>query len=312
MPRQVLGTLALPATRYALLAAYYRVPSPSRRPARPRVRDRFGVLLIALAACTTPTEPRFPDDAIPLDLQPQFRLWWRMTQACSGLGGDVGAVRWYVQPDVETLHIPGDHGGHYGGYWWAIGNRILLTERAVTDGWLVRHEMLHALIGRAGHPRDHFVDRCGGIVTCSGECQREAGPDPQPGVDGVEIDATELDVTVSVVPSPTFGLHEHGGWFAYVVAATNPRPEPVWVRVKRPRPDARGAATFGFVEGPTVWSYASTTESRIAFGPRQTKRYTYDRTAIAGSGYTYKAGAHEVRGFFNSDTTPPASFTILP
>ena len=257
-----------------------------------------------------PTEPHFPDNAIPLDVQPQFALWWRMTQACSGLRGDLGAVHWYLQPDVETLQIPGDHDQQYGGYWWAIGNRILLTEKAVTDGWLVRHEMLHALIGRAGHPRGQFFDRCGGIVTCAGDCQREAGSGPPPGADAAEIDATELDVSVSVVPSPSFGLHEHGGWFAYVVTATNPRPAPVWVRVRRPRPDARSAATFGFVEGPAVWSYAYTTEPRIAFGPGQTKRYTYDRAAITG--HVYRAGPHEVRGFFNSDTTPPASFTILP
>jgi hypothetical protein len=291
---------------------FYPVPSSSKRIQKARRRDRFAVLLLALAACTTPTEPRFPNDAIPIDGQPQFALWWRMTQACSGLRGDLGAVHWFVQPGVETLQIPGDHDGQYGGYWWSIGNRILLTEKAVTDGWLVRHEMLHALIGRAGHPRGEFVDQCGGIVTCTGACRREAGPDPQPAVDAAEIDATELDVTVSVVPSPTFGLYENGGRFAYVVTATNPRPEAVWVRVRRPQPDARGAATFGFIEGPTVWSYAYTTEQRIAFGPRQTKRYTYDRTAIAGSGSAYRAGAHEVRGFFNSDTTPPASFTILP
>jgi hypothetical protein len=278
-----------------------------------RLRNRLAALLIAIGACTFPTEAHFPDDAVALDVPPQFALWWRMTEACSGLRGHLGAIRWYVQPDVETLHIPGDHDGPYGAYWWSSGNRILLTEKAITDGWLVRHEMLHALIGRSGHPRGQFVDRCGGIVTCTGECQREAGAGPQPAADAVEIDATELDVTVSVVPSPTFGVHDNGGWFAYVVTATNPRPEAVWVRIQRPRPDAHGAATFGFVEGPRVWSYAYTTDTRVAFGPRQTKRYTYDRAAaINVSGYVYAAGPHAVRGFFNTDTTPPVSFTILP
>jgi hypothetical protein len=235
-----------------------------------------------------------------------------MTEACSGLRGDLHAVRWYVQPDVTALHIPGDDDGQYGGYWWATGNRILLTEKAITDGWLVRHEMLHALIGRPGHSRAEFIDRCGGIVTCTGECQHEVGPGPQPDPDAVEIDATELEVAVSVVPSPSFGIHENGGWFAYVVTATNRRPDAVWVRVQRPSPDARSAATFGFVEGPTAWSHAWTSEARVAFGPGQTKRYTYDRAAITGNGYAYRAGAHAVRGFFNSDTTPPLSFTILP
>jgi hypothetical protein len=283
-----------------------------RSHSRGQLRHRVAALLIALGACTSPTEPTFPDDVVALEMQPQFVLWWRMTEACSGRRGDLHAVRWYVQPHVETLHIPGERNGQYGAYWWSIGNRILLTERAVTDGWLVRHEMLHALIGQAGHPRGDFIDRCGGIVTCTGECQRDAGAGAQPATDAVEIDATELDVTVSVVPSPSFGIHENGGWFAYVVTATNPRSEPVWVRVRRPGPDARGAATFGFVEGPAVWSYAYTTDDRIAFGPQQTKRYTYDRGAITGTGYAYKAGAHAVRGFFNTDTTPPVSFTILP
>jgi hypothetical protein len=276
-----------------------------------RLRDRVAALLLAVSACTSPTEPQFPGDALALDVQPQFVLWWRMTEACSGRRGDLSAIRWYVQPGVEALHIPGD-AGDYGAYWWASGNRILLTERAVTDGWLVRHEMLHALLGRAGHPRGEFVDRCGGIVTCTGECQREAGSGPQPAPDAVEIDATELDVSVSVVPAPTFGIHDNGGWFAYIVTATNPRAEAVWVRVQRPRPDLHGAVTFGFVEGPSVWSYAYTTERRIAFGPRQTKRYTYDRGPIAGRASAYKAGLHAVRGFFNTDTTPPVSFTILP
>lgn len=235
-----------------------------------------------------------------------------MTESCSGLRGDLASVQWYVQPGVETLQIPGDHNGQLAGYWWGIGNRILLTERAVTSGWLVRHEMLHALIGRAGHPRAQFVDRCGGIVTCVGECQREAGPAPQPSVDAQEIDARELEVSVSIAPSAAFGMYENGGWFAYVVTATNPRPEAVWVRIGRLRPDARSAATFGFLEGPSVWSYAYTTEIRLAFGPHETKRYTYDRVTMPTSGQMYAAGAREVRGFFNTDTTPPVPFTILP
>jgi hypothetical protein len=172
--------------------------------------------------------------------------------------------------------------------------------------------MLHALVGRAGHPREQFGDRCGGIVTCTGECQREAGALTQVPANAMEIDAADLDVTVSVVPSKTFGLYENGGWFAYVVTATNPLPEPVWVRIQRPQTDAGGAATFGFVEGPTVWSYAWTSESRVGFGPGQTKRYTYDRATRATAGHVYRAGAHTVRGFFNSDTTPPLAFTIAP
>jgi hypothetical protein len=46
------------------------------------------------------------------------------------------------------------------GWWMRRGNRIYLPANALGEEWLVRHEMLHALIQRGSHPTDRFVGAC--------------------------------------------------------------------------------------------------------------------------------------------------------
>jgi hypothetical protein len=40
------------------------------------------------------------------------------------------------------------------------GNRIYLPANSLSEEWLVRHEMLHALLQRGSHPPDVFVEAC--------------------------------------------------------------------------------------------------------------------------------------------------------
>jgi hypothetical protein len=40
------------------------------------------------------------------------------------------------------------------------GNRIYLPANALGEEWLVRHEMLHALLQRGSHPVAKFVEAC--------------------------------------------------------------------------------------------------------------------------------------------------------
>ena len=45
--------------------------------------------------------------------------------------------------------------------WWVReGNRIYLPANALGEEWLVRHEMLHALLQRGTHPSSIFVHDC--------------------------------------------------------------------------------------------------------------------------------------------------------
>ena len=42
----------------------------------------------------------------------------------------------------------------------AQGNRVYLPANALGEEWLVRHEMLHALMQRGSHPSEMFVEAC--------------------------------------------------------------------------------------------------------------------------------------------------------
>jgi hypothetical protein len=45
--------------------------------------------------------------------------------------------------------------------WWVRnGNRIYLPANALGEEWLVRHEMLHALLQTGTHPPEVFIDAC--------------------------------------------------------------------------------------------------------------------------------------------------------
>ena len=46
------------------------------------------------------------------------------------------------------------------GWWVREGNRIYLPANGLGEEWLVRHEMLHALLQRGSHPNKKFVDAC--------------------------------------------------------------------------------------------------------------------------------------------------------
>ena len=105
-----------------------------------------------------------------------YRQWWTLTERCAGRQASFDDVSWYVVPNAETL--PGTNGLNGLSY----GDRIVLAgaNDGTAAGDLVRHEMLHAILGSgvAGHPRDMFVGRCAGVVVCVAECLTDGGPAP--------------------------------------------------------------------------------------------------------------------------------------
>jgi hypothetical protein len=108
-----------------------------------------------------------------------YAQWWAETQACALRTGDVASIRWYVVPGVAHFRtVRGDGVASY----HAATRRIVVAEEALLSGPVVRHEMLHALLGDvAGHPGDAFLGDCAGVVSCRAECRREAGrPVPRP------------------------------------------------------------------------------------------------------------------------------------
>ena len=126
---------------------------------------------LAVTACSDLFAPAVPEGAIQLKPVPaEYEGWWRLAERCSGTQGEFAFVGWGVVPGVST--IPGTDGAV--GTYYRNYHQIILVERGTHDGHLVRHEMLHALIRVGGHPREFFVERCGGLVSCGGPCYEEA------------------------------------------------------------------------------------------------------------------------------------------
>jgi hypothetical protein len=185
-------------------------------------RCAISSLALSIVACRAPTTP-LPSGAERFEPPAVYAEWWELTEACSGLSGDFARVTWYRVPNTET--IPLSEGGLVNGRWDADGNRIILGGDNLEAGDLVRHEMLHALLRRGGHPRAMFIGRCRSTVGCTGSCITDGGPAPPPDPLAIQVSPAALQVGVEIVPTAP-GAHVNGGYFMMVVSARNTRYAP--------------------------------------------------------------------------------------
>ena len=118
-------------------------------------------------ALATPELPAGAESLAPLAT---YADWWQATEQCAGLHGNMARVTWFVVPN-RTSFVYDDV--QYDGYWWDRVHWIILAGEKVTDGMVVRHEMLHELLGRGDHPAEYFQQRCGGIVVCNDACRAD-------------------------------------------------------------------------------------------------------------------------------------------
>jgi len=124
------------------------------------MKSVFAVLSAALVLSACGMEPSpLPAGAIPMVAHPEYATWWQSTEACSGLTGNFARVEWYQVPNVSTFQ---SRAGTVVGLWEnsAGRNRITIAGDYLDNELVVRHEMLHALLDRAGHPQEYFVTRC--------------------------------------------------------------------------------------------------------------------------------------------------------
>jgi hypothetical protein len=258
---------------------------------------------LGTTGCDGITEPKLPAGAVPMQAPLVYGLWWEMTEACSGISGDLSSVRWYELPGATNLEV---NGRTYQSYWLATGNRIVVAGRSRMAGPLIRHEMLHALTGPK-HSREYFVDKCGGIVACEGQCLAEAGEPSAPPGDAATITPSDLDVAVDVTPAQA-AFTSDSGWVAITVSAKNTRAYPVWVHLLPVGPGSSYSATFGYevrcestCGGRSAYAYVAA--DRMGFNPGQTRRYSFD--------LQLPPDLFLVRGNFNSDTTSEKSLGVM-
>jgi hypothetical protein len=264
---------------------------------------------IAVTACDRLVGLPLPSDAEQFSPPAVYSTWWNMTQACSGQTGSLGAVTWFKTS--KALHDPRT-GEVIIGYWVAGSNWIVLETTAMRDGGAVRHEMLHALLQQGGHPRNQFLGKCAGTVSCAEACVRDAGPYPQPPDPPIHVQADSIDMAVDVEPAnPNSGYD--GGFFSITVVAHNRSMH--WATVLPVFSVTDSARTFSFdVRGPTgglsIGDIALDPSERI-FAPGETKKKVFD-FVIGDDPFSQQLqpGNYSVRGAFSDIWSSYSSFVV--
>lgn len=108
------------------------------------------IVLIVLTACGFD-----PGDDSPMTPPSVYREWWAKTEACSGLRGNFDRVKWSVVAGHSFPCASGRCAGH-----WEPGHEVFIAEQWLMNEMVVRHEMLHDLLERAGHPDPPFGSPC--------------------------------------------------------------------------------------------------------------------------------------------------------
>jgi hypothetical protein len=118
-----------------------------------------------------PEPPELPSGAEALVAPSTYVEWWRETERCAGVYAELKRVSWFVVPNRTSFPY---RGGQYDGYWWNGVHWILLAGDKVQNAMIVRHEMLHDLLGKGNHPARYFQERCAGVVGCNEVCRADS------------------------------------------------------------------------------------------------------------------------------------------
>lgn len=119
------------------------------------------VASLAASGCAgfEPSPSELPSFSVRIPAPEKFQSWHASTESCSGLAADFQTVEWYVVPDVDSFLVDG---APRVGMWQRVGGRsqIIIAGNYLDHEMVVRHEILHHLLGREGHPSDLFVEKC--------------------------------------------------------------------------------------------------------------------------------------------------------
>lgn len=100
--------------------------------------------------------PTVPTGAVPLDPPERFRALWAETETCAGKRRPFDAVRWYQVPGA--WEVAADDGRPVAAFYDLGADHVVIAGAYLTSDPLVRHEALHAILDRPGHPEE--FDRC--------------------------------------------------------------------------------------------------------------------------------------------------------
>ncbi len=180
-------------------------------------------LFWVLAGCSGLGGPTLPSTTTAFHPPQVYAKWWDMVLACANIQKPFPQSGWYYVPAVSAFRVGSLE---VAGLWISSGPRIVLAERARLDGQTARHEMLHAVLADGGHPREYFADRCSGVVSCRGQCDKDAGElDENAYGPPTRVPVASLLLEAVVNPhSPTLG---RDSLFTVTMRMTNPFPYPI-------------------------------------------------------------------------------------
>jgi hypothetical protein len=230
-----------------------------------------------------------------------------------------------VYSTLGDLPDPNDNDATIAGYWSLAGNRVVLTTSDTIAGGVVRHEMLHALLRSAGHPRSAFLQACGGVVFCGQECVRDAGPPAAPPIGTATVEPSELEVVSTVSPDGPSSQID-GGLATFTISVHNPFTHAVIVSLPSGggnvpvsygyamRESAGGGVTsgdFAFDTGITYFAAGETKHDVIDFFviPPDFPSYV-GPPGLGASGILLGPGTYSFQGDFGGKTAPPMTVVL--
>ena len=258
--------------------------------------------LIILAACGDHiVDPALPASAARFDPPPAYSRWWDMTQACSGIRKDLGELQWY-RSAAPTIRLNGKEVTAY----WSLGSkRIVVVDAYRLNGSVIRHEMLHSLIRQEGHPREYFMEKCGGVVHCEGDCIEPAAPYvPLP-----IVQSDHLQTSLSIDPENPGATFEDG-LFSVTVTATNPADHAVRVNLT---PHFPGNSLYTFtinITGTPTRSVRPIDDAAFTFRARETKRHVFDLKVDPSGRMGPQPGRYLITGGYDRTFGPAVEVTI--
>ena len=98
------------------------------------------MMATAVGACLDPSFTASVFGRRPFPAPATYQTWWASTERCSGLRGSFGRVSWYLADGIQ-----GD--GAVAKARWSPPHDIIIVAGYEGDDFIVRHEMLHDLLG---------------------------------------------------------------------------------------------------------------------------------------------------------------------
>lgn len=122
-------------------------------------------LLASLAAIVLCSGCRFePEGAAPLEVPSIYRQWWAEIERCAQKKGNFERVRFWVIKGDKFPCPNGPCAGH-----WRSPHDVYIAETWTYNASLVKHEMLHDVLGTGDHPVAVFGERACNVVWATKE-----------------------------------------------------------------------------------------------------------------------------------------------